>query len=164
MAYQIYVKVPTECSAGELHAFEKLIKLGGEVSQNGLLNRIKNAHFIAFASNENGEIVGISALKRPIEGYRNAVFHKSKSKEEDQKYEAELGWVFVMKEFREKGLGSKLVEILLSIKTVKNVYATAREHNEKISSMLKKFEFIQSGVPYPSTEGDYALVLYIKPL
>lgn len=164
MELPISLKVPAECSGKELDAFENLVKFCREVNPNGLRNRIEWAHFLAWASTYEGELVGVAALKRPNEGYRSSVFEKSQSKEEPGQYEAELGWICIKEEFRRKGLATKLVAKLFSGENPKSVYATAREKNDPILPILKNLGFVQSGGRYPSTEGDYGLVLYIKPV
>lgn len=162
MELPIFLRVPAECSGRELDAFESLVSLGGEVNPNGLRNRIENAYFLAWVTEDGREIVGVAALKKPNENYRASIFKKAQTKEEPSKYEAELGWIFVRKEYRRKGLATKLVEKLFSVKTPKSVYATARENNDPMLPILQNFGFVQSGVRYPSTEGDYGLVLYLK--
>ena len=162
MAFSIIVRVSSECSEDEFYAFEKLVIDGGEVNSAGLQNRIKNAYFLAWALDDTGEMIGVAALKRPSKDYRATVFRKSQTKEEAKRYEKELGWIFVRKEFRRKGLATKLVDELLGAETPKSIYATARELNDPMLPLLKNFGFVQSGGQYSSTEGDYDLVLYIK--
>ena len=70
MELPIFLRVPAECSGRELKALESLVKLGGEVNPNGLRNRIENAHFLAWVTEDGGEIVGVAALKKPNENYR----------------------------------------------------------------------------------------------
>lgn len=164
MELPIFLRVPAECSGSELDAFERLVKLGDEVNPNGLRSRIENAYFLAWVAENGGEIVGVAALKKPNENYRASVFRKAQMKEEPSKYEAELGWIFVKNEYRRKGLATRLVEKLFSVKIPKSVYATTRKKNDPMVPILKRFGFVQSGVQYPSTEGDYDLVLYIKPV
>lgn len=164
MELPISLKVPTECSRKELDAFEDVVKICREVNPNGLRHRIERAHFLAWASSYGGELVGVAALKKPNEGYRSSVFEKSRSKEEPSQYEGELGWICVRKEFRKRGLATKLVAKLFSGGNPKSVYATAREKNDPILPILKNLGFVQSGSQYPSTEGEYSLVLYIKPV
>src|SRR5437899_2444885 len=100
MEPSIFLKVPAQCSGEELDAFENLIKIGDEVNPNGLRDKIESAHFLAWASTQEGEAVGVAALKNPNANYRSSVFKKAHSKEEPNKYEAELGWIFVRTEFR----------------------------------------------------------------
>lgn len=163
MNFSILQRTPVECSKEELDAFESLVKIGGEVNPNGLRNRIENAYFLAWVLAHSGEIAGIAALKKPNEGYRSSVFEKVCSKEKPNQYEAELGWIFVREKYRKQGLATRLLGKLFSGKNLKSVYATARENNDPMLPILKKFGFVQSGGQYRSTEGGYGLVLYIKP-
>jgi len=158
----VEVKVPTKCSKAELDALENLVKVGGEVIKNGLRNRIENAHFLAFGKTGDGEVVAVAALKNPNKNYRGIVFLKSRSEEEPNQWQAELGWIFVKSEYRKRGLATRLVERLFRSETPMRVYATARENNDPIMPLLIKFGFVQSGQAYPSENGDYNLVLHIK--
>lgn len=160
--FSVALKTPTKCSKAELDAFEGLVSIGDEVIQNGLRNRIEGAYFLALGKIVNGEVVGVAALKNPNNNYRRSVFEKSYSKEEPNQWQAELGWIFVRNEYRNQGLATRLVKELFSSNTPMNVYATAREKNNPILPLLKKFGFVQSGQVYPSENGDYNLVLYIK--
>ena len=164
MELPVFLRVPAKCSGGELDAFESLVKVGGEVNLDGIRNRIENAYFLAWVSEGGGELVGIAALKKPNENYRSSIFHKAQSKEEPSNFEVELGWIFVRKEFRKNGLATKLVEKLFSVNNSKGVYATTRENNDPVLPLLRNFGFVQSGFQYPSTEGNYDLVLHIKPV
>ncbi len=160
--FSVARKIPAKCSEVELDVFEDLVTIGGEVIQNGLRNRIEDAYFLALGKTASGEIAGVAALKNPNNNYRNSVFQKSRSKEEPSQWQAELGWIFVRKEYRNQGLATRLVKELFSSNTPMRVYATAREKNDPILPLLKKLGFVQSGQAYPSERGDYNLVLYIR--
>lgn len=153
---------PAECSKAELDDFENLVKIGGEVNPNGLRDRIKNAFLLVWVSAGVGNVVGVAALKRPNENYRSSVFKKACSKEKPSLYEAELGWIFVKEEFRGKSVATQLINEILSAKVLTTIYATAREKNDSILSILKRLGFKQNGNAYPSNEGHYSVVLYTK--
>lgn len=155
-------KAPGKCSKAELDSFENLVRIGDEVILKGLRNRIESAYVLTFGKTVGGEVVGVAALKNPNHNYRNSVFKKSRSKEEPSQWHAELGWIFVRNEYRKQGLATRLVKELFSSATPMTVYATAREKNDPVLPLLEKFGFGQSGQAYPSNEGDYNLVLYIK--
>ncbi len=157
------VRVPAECSQNEFNAFEVLVKLSGEVNPNGLRNRIENAYLLAWVVDSDGEMAGVAGLKNPEEAHRTSVFRESQTDEDPKMYDVELGWIFVRSEYRDKGLASKLVKELLAKETSNRMYATVRANNKEVPFLMKKFGFVQSGAQYPSTEGDYDLVLYIKP-
>jgi len=161
--FSAVLRSPGECSVSELDTFENLVKVGGEVNPQGLRNRIENAHFLACAVTSGGEVVGVAALKNPHEHYRSSVFQKARSKENPNQWQYELGWIFVKDEYRKQGVATQLVESLFSGSNSASIYATARENNDPILPILKKFGFVQSGEAYSSNEDSYSLVLYIKP-
>ena len=162
MAISVVQRPPLKCSEVELDAFERLVKEGGEVNPNGLRGRIRSAYSLVWLQGTDGTLVGIGAIKQPNENYRSCVFRKAGSREEPSNYEAELGWIFLRTEFRGQGLSSSLMKELLSVARGKTIYATVRENNEAMRAVLKKFEFVQEARAYPSDEGNYNLVLYIK--
>jgi ribosomal protein S18 acetylase RimI-like enzyme len=162
MTLSVVQRSPEECSVSELDAFEHLVKIGGEVNPSGLRGRIESTYSVAWLQDTGGTPVGVGALKKPNGNYRSTVFQKTGSSEEPGKYEAELGWVFLKTEFRGQGLSTALMKELLSAAGGKAIYATARKNNKTMRAILTKFGFVQEGKDYPSDEGNYRLVLYIK--
>jgi RimJ/RimL family protein N-acetyltransferase len=162
MTLSVIQRSPEECSVSELDAFEHLVKIGGEVNPNGLRDRIESAYSLVWLQDTNGTLVGVAALKKPNENYRSTVFQKAGSREEPGKYKAELGWVFLRTEFRGQGLSTALMKALLSAAGGKAIYATVRKNNKTMRAILTKFDFVQGGKDYPSDEGNYRLVLYVK--
>ena len=139
-----------------------MVKIGGEVNPNGLRGRIESAYSVVWLQDTDGIPVGSGALKKPNKNYRLTVFQKAGSREEPGKYEAELGWVFLRTEFRGQGLSTALMKELLLAAGGKAIYATARKNNKTMRAILTKFGFLQEGKDYPSDEGNYRMVLYIK--
>jgi ribosomal protein S18 acetylase RimI-like enzyme len=160
--FSVVVRLPAECSKAELDAFESLVKSGGEVNPHGLRNRIEKAFRLAWAVTPGGDVAGLAALKNPSKTYRDSAFQGACSREAPNQWEAELGWIFVRNELRKRGLATRLLKELFSGSNTTNVYATAREKNDPMLSILQTFGFVQSGQPYRSKEGDYNLVLYVK--
>jgi hypothetical protein len=74
---QILSKRPSNCSKAELDAFEKLVKQGGEVTGQGLRERILRAEWLVFTVEEDGTFSGISALKTPNDSYKRNIFRKA---------------------------------------------------------------------------------------
>ena len=68
---------PAKRSKAELDAFEDLVRIGGEVTLNGLRNRIESAYFLALGKAASGEVVGIAALKKPNNNYRDFTRNKT---------------------------------------------------------------------------------------
>lgn len=160
--FVVLAQSPAECSEKDLNAFEDLVNAGEEVFSGGLRKRIESARLLSLCKTPEGAVVGVAALKNPNPNYRDLVFKKSRSKEEASRWCVELGWIFVRSEFRGRRLVTRLVRELFSNYVPKGVYATAREKNDPIMPLLKRFRFDQSGHSYRSENGDYNLVLYIK--
>ena len=56
-------KAPSDCSKEELDTFERLVIAGGEVSPEGLRQRIQRVEKLIFIY--DGECVAIGAIKNP---------------------------------------------------------------------------------------------------
>lgn len=155
------VKAPAECSDSELAAFVDLVVAGGEVSRDGLPNRVRAAAVLAFARLE-GTLVGIAALKHPEAGYREGVISKSGFPLPVEKFPYELGWIYISPAARRTGLSVTLAHALFSRVGSTNVFATARSDNIAIHGFLAKAAFEAVGTPYKSTRGDYALQVFVR--
>ncbi|PAU76466.1 GNAT family N-acetyltransferase [Halomonas salipaludis] len=161
MTYKIETQTPSSCTSEQLHQFERLVLCGGEVTPAGLTGRINRSFRLAWAL-DGSEPVAVAALKRPNEGYHRSVFLKSRSFEDANSWEAELGWIFVAEGHRRKGLARKLVAALFQDEPNRNVFATSRERNDPIMPLLEEFGFVREGNPYASESGEYNLVLHLK--
>ena len=162
MTFSVVQRSPKSCSVAELDAFERLVNAGREVNQIGLRARIKRACSVVWLQGSDGSPVGVGALKYPHENYRASIFKKASSREEPNKYELELGWIFLENQFRGQGLSDVIMKELLSASRTKSLYATVRENNYIMRTVLVKHGFMQEGRAYLSDEGDYKVVLYIK--
>lgn len=160
---EILAKSPENCSADELKAFEELILMGDEVDPNGLKGRILNAEQLFFIKED--EYVGIAALKRPKKSYKSGVFYKAGFSDED-KYEYEIGWIYVIEENRKNGYGGVLMDSIhryISNKpSGKACFGTVRENNTGMQRLFAKHGFSKAGHSYNSVRGNYSLVLYVS--
>jgi hypothetical protein len=75
----IAIKTPAKCDKHELENFEALVRMGEEVTGDGLTERIRNAAFLMFLTDADGSLIGVSALKRPNSGYRAKIFKSARS-------------------------------------------------------------------------------------
>lgn len=157
---QIISKCPSQCNFSELKAFERLVVEGGEVSQGGLRTRIRNAKSLAFLVDE--DYGGVCAIKRPLVSYKQKVFKKACA-DNCAAYEFELGWLYVSEAMRGLGLGRELLSAILDTLRNDTCFATTRADNVAMHSLFSEFGFTKLGSPYRSEEGDYHLVLYVKP-
>ncbi|EMH6402179.1 GNAT family N-acetyltransferase [Providencia rettgeri] len=161
---KVIAKKPNNCSGLELNSFLKLVSVGNEVNTNGLQNRILDAEQLFFIY-ENEQCVGISAVKCPQKSYITSIFKEAGALVEE-KYEYELGWVYVLEDKRKKGYGAILTMSAchhLSEKLPdKACYSTVREDNTKMRNLLEQFGFKRLGNSYESKRGGYFIVLYVK--
>ncbi|MFJ2479512.1 GNAT family N-acetyltransferase [Pseudomonas sp. NPDC087598] len=153
-------KTPNDCSVTELKIFEKLVSDGGEVSLNGLRQRIQRAEKLLFI--HDGEYVAIGAIKNPNPDYKAGIFEKSNAPEQS-KYQYELGWLNVSSAARGKGYGRFLMEAIKESLADKACFATTREDNAPMHHLFNQFCFSKLWRPFRSENGDYFLVLYVKP-
>ncbi len=76
MPAQLCFKEQQNCSPAELGQFLASLQEGGEVSAFGLDQRIRSAARLVFCE-ENGELIGIAAIKTPLDSYRFDISRKS---------------------------------------------------------------------------------------
>ena len=159
---KIIVKPPASCSRQELDEFQRLVELGEEVMANGLRRRISGAFLLAFAC-IGDSVIGVGGLKNPHQSYKKKTFDKSGLTQRCDKFDKELGWVFVIEEHRGKGLSIRLVEAILRDAPGCNIFATSRIDNVAMHEALVKNRFIQSGKPFISARGN-KMILFLYDL
>ncbi len=147
MELRFIVKIPSECTGEEIHGFKNRVIEGGEVIQNGLEMRIDDAHLLGFCF-EGNTLVGIAALKRPNDGYRDDVFAKAKSSYDAASFNREVGWAFTDDRYRKRGVCSKILRELMEASKDQDVFATSRVTNQGVHKMLGSLGFIQGGSAY----------------
>jgi predicted GNAT family N-acyltransferase len=158
MSMERISKAPRDCSSAELETFERLVSAGGEVSLVGLRQRIQSAEKLIFIN--DGECVAIGAIKNPNAEYKASVFKKSHTPESN-KYQHELGWLYVSSIARGKGYGRALMEEINELLAGTACFATTRENNAPMHHLFRCFGFSRLGQPYKSDNGDYSLTLYV---
>lgn len=154
------IKKPKDCSESEINIFCNMVQQGDEVTAEGLRPRILRAEKLIFITDK--KCVAVGAIKNPNKGYKDRIFNKAKATGSDQ-YLFELGWIFVDPNVRRKRLGQTLMNAIMENLLDKKCYATIRENNGDMLSLLEKFHFLQLGQSYKSDNGNYALVIYAKP-
>jgi len=158
----VCLRSPKECTTLELNTYENLVIKGGQVSKHGLHERIGNAEFLSWIKDDNGEMVGVGAVKNPLLTYVDHVFKKAESNKEPNQYTLELGWIYIKPEFCGRGLSITLISKLLSSIGKKAIFATTKENNAQMRKNFKKFDFLQSGNAFPPDKGTYKLLLFTK--
>jgi len=159
MNMEIIVKNPKDCSDTEIESFLSLVAEGGEVAVGGLRERIRRAEKLIFINTEKPVAVG--AIKNPNAGYKTDVFKKSGVSEEN-KYQYELGWLYVSKAARGNGYGRVLMDSIVTALADHTCFATTREDNDSMHYLFSQFGFSRLGQPYRSSNGEYSLVLYAR--
>lgn len=142
------VKSPDECNASELSAFAKLVRQGGQVSNAGLLDRIKAAKLLGL-SYDDKHLVATAALKRPFRAHRRRVFDQAGVAEQASQFPYELGWAFTLPEFRGEGRCLELIHILLDASPKANIFATTATDNLAMQVVLGKCDFERRGHRFP---------------
>lgn len=155
-------KTPDACTKRELRGFEQLVRQGFGGSDEGLPDRTRGAHRLAFHFSPEGELVAIAGLKDPDERYRIDVFERSRAGASAANYPLELGWVYVVPEHRGKRLGERLCRRLLEDASSDGVFATTRPDNEPMIQILRVLGFAGAGEPFRHPRRDEELVLFLR--
>lgn len=154
-------EAPTSYSTRELKAFEKLILEGGEVSSQGLAERIRSAAVLIMLS-KHGMLIGIAALKRPEPGYRVRVAEKSGVSVTAAGYPYELGWVYVIPAESGSKHSYRLMDAAVVAGGVAGIFATTRTDNGAMHHILPRYGFLRVGAPYKSSRGNYCLTVFVR--
>jgi len=159
-----YSKRPFDCSKIEIKMFMDLVIKAGEVEPEGLEDRVKRAEKLIFMWEDNGELIGVAAVKRPNEKYKKRVFSKAQSKEDPQSFSFEIGWIVIDERFRGQHLSRDLLDIALQITEGHKVFATTRTNNLAMQKTNKRYGLNPNGKPYPTSRKDrnYDLTLFLK--
>src|SRR5229473_564528 len=120
---------PVECSEEQLASFKRFVLAGGEVRSQGLDKRIRNAEWLTFAFDHSGTLVGIGALKRPVNPYKSNVFRMAGLEGYSKNYLYEIGWIFVSPNSRDQGYCTTIVKEILNLTANESLYATSRADN-----------------------------------
>lgn len=152
---------PKDCDASQIADFMAFVLAGGEVTSNGLENRIRSAALLVFLD-VGCCLCGIAALKRPEASYRKDVSNKSGVRLSEEEYPFELGWVFVMPSARGRKFSFELTRTALAAAEGEGVFATSRTDNSPMHASLEKYGFLRAGNHYPSERGNYQLQLFVR--
>lgn len=158
---ELTVNSPDKCSNIEIGAFIAFVRAGGEVSIQGLTERIRCAAALAFAR-VDGLVVGIAALKHPQDSYRHRVSTESGAALSAQEFSFELGWVYVSPKLRGKGFSLLLSQAVLAESNGAGVFATSRTDNIAMHRSLAKLGFVASGNPFVSGRGKHSLQVFVR--
>jgi|SRR5208337_1817229 len=155
------IRRPDGCSDSEIAAFCCFVRQGGEVEAAGLEGRVRRAKALAFLY-VGSTLVGVAALKQPVQAYRNRVFKKAGMPQEAASFDLELGWVYVLPEHRGKHYSEVLSAAVRSQSDGAPVFATTRSDNVAMQKALERLKFRKVGDPYSSADSERTLLLYAE--
>ncbi len=158
---ELLVKSPGACSNVEIGAFIAFVRAGGEVSIQGLVERIRGAAALAFARLD-GLLVGVAALKQAQASYRRRVSAESGAPLPVAEFPYELGWVYVLPKARRNGLSLSLSQSILATSIGAGVFATSRTDNIAMHRSLDKLGFESTGNPFTSGRGKHTLQVFVR--
>lgn len=158
----IQIRAPRDCSDTQRGEFIALVRKGEEVTPDGLEKRVMSAAALIFMRAEDGQLIGIAAMKHPNDSYRKRISKKSGVWLEPKMWPNELGWAYVEEEWRGKKLSRDLVGAALNWAEEVGVFSTSRAENERMHGTLSRFGFVGKGQSYLSERGDYHLKLFVR--
>jgi GNAT superfamily N-acetyltransferase len=158
---KLVTKSGTACSQAEFGAYVAYVRAGGEVSLQGLGDRIREAPVLAFAY-ISGLLVGIAALKNPRVSYRSRISKGIGFPLPISAFPFELGWVYVSPEARRQGISASLLQAVLAAHSANGVFATTRTDNEPMQRSLNKLGFAAVGSAYLSGRGKHSLQVFVR--
>jgi len=158
---ELIIKLPNECLDQEINEFISLVNQGGEVDPSGLKERVRRAKNLFFLKDPS--LVAVSAIKRFYQQYKNSIFRKAGCSDIASSYKLEMGWMYAKPESRGKGFGRKLLEAMINQLNGASVYTTIRSNNHIMQHMLSSHGFNRVGTEYPSSRGNYKILLYVGP-
>lgn len=160
MSVNYVAREPKGFSASEIDQFVELIKCGDEVDSIVLRENLEKAKAIVCALDEHGQLLGLAALKHPQKSYRKRVSEKSGFDLDDEVYPFELGYIFVKKKARGKGISHQLVDSAMARSNGRSLFATVRTNNKGMLKVLKRSGFAEVGSAYPGQKpNDWIQVL-----
>jgi GNAT superfamily N-acetyltransferase len=156
------IKSPAECSPQELEAFKALLIKGEIEVEEGLSERVAQTELLGFYFDDE-KLVAVAALKHPVPGYKKGLFKKAGVLiAEAEKYELEFGWAYILPEYRNRGIGSDLMERLVKNMGSNAALATIRTSDDAMAVSLKKLGFKKAGEPFSKRNHRYTYDLYLR--
>jgi len=156
------IKSPAACKPQELENFKALLLLSELEGEAGLPERIAKAEWLAFQYNDDKQLIGIAALKRPVAGYQHGVFKKAGLLELVEAYPLEFGWVVVLNEYHGKGVGAALLRRLVEKAGPLGIFALARSSDKNMIQHLTRQGFTASGEPYSRRSHRYKYQVFLR--
>lgn len=154
-------KKPSEIFPNELEEIIKIISEYRDMSKDEIRSRILNSECI-FIAKDNDKIVGTVSVKVPNDIISDNAFIKSGSEYKYGEFQFELGYLYVLEEYRNRGIAYNLEKMLCSTYKDYNIFAITNENNNISISLKLKLGFIQTGNKFKDRKSDNYLKLFIK--
>jgi RimJ/RimL family protein N-acetyltransferase len=159
----VKIKPPSECTDEEIQSFFNLVKRGGEVDINTLEAGIRRARLLTFCY-INQELAGVAALKNADQGYQNNVFERAGEPKLAEKFQSEIGYIYIEEKYRGRHVCPILVQHLMN-NSADKIFSTVRMRNKNMIKIIRKLGFRQVGhrfVGKQQDKGRYYVQLFVK--
>ncbi|QZK99499.1 hypothetical protein K5L04_07110 [Flavobacterium psychrophilum] len=153
------INKPSNFKSIQRDEFLKLLKLQAQTS-NSSLEKINSCPLICIVYSDDLPI-GIGAIKQV---YKNP-FDKAEVSNLKDKFDFELGYLFVIDDinYRGFGIGKTISKLLLKELGNKNVFATTEENDKnRMKFILESLNFKKTGKTYTGNKTQKAIGLYLK--
>jgi GNAT superfamily N-acetyltransferase len=136
-----HFKRPEEISPETLNQIRDLIREGSGVGTSWVSENLKKAFLIGYAEHE-GKVVGTSTHKTPKEAYRRKIEAVTGL---DLRGYLERGYTAVKADYRNSGIGGRLIRGLIERSPGQKVYVTIRMDNTPPLKMTHKEGLVLAG-------------------
>lgn len=142
------IKRYEQCTGNELSIFEDFSAKARGKTPSNLKSIIRRCLYLGFAYHAD-IIIGIAGIKVVPE---SKSWELAESVQDRHNYPYEIGFMYVVPEYRGQGINTSLVDLLLPLVDNQGVFlVTASENNIVINSFLKR-GFTPAGQPYGSAQ------------
>ncbi|WP_164852600.1 GNAT family N-acetyltransferase [Sinorhizobium meliloti] len=151
---------PSECPKDIIARFVELICQGGAIPGDPVKveNRLRNAKALVYLP-RGEEIIGIAALKSPVESYRARIGESAGFPIPEKDYPYELGYVVVDASMQGQNLSPKLVNAIVALAAGERLFATTS--SAAMHKVLPRAGFVKGGQEYKNDNGE-TLTLYVR--
>lgn len=122
---QVHVRTPAEASEQEQAAFLRMVPEGGAMTEAAVRAGLPLAEALVICA-EDGQILGVAALKVPKPGYRAGLGAAAKSgfALPEAEFPRELGYLAVDVPWRGRGIGTALCAEVIRLAGGRGLFAT----------------------------------------
>lgn len=144
-----------DATQGEQDDFMRLVQEGGAVNEHYVRSGISRKGAKMVMARSDKILVGVAALKVPLNSYRNRIGSNAKSRYPIPKglYPYELGYVSVSRQFGGQGIGGGLVKQVLDLSDGSGFFATTSNSVMK-NRLLPQAGFKPVGVPWTNGQNE----------